>query len=175
MGGKSQPVPEAYDLEELLKYNTDLNRYDAENPFGTQRWEEQPNGRWKMYQEPSPLLQGMMHDQFDYVNRGPEYVDTPKNLDSAYQRLTGKMMEKHDGTRNYAPDIPEATPPDPSTYRTERPELEEQTEAQRSAELAGTANNQANMNEAQRFLLGRSGQQGQSAQAIIDALMRRNG
>lgn len=123
MGGKSQPeIPEAYDLDELLKYNTDLNRFDSVNPFGSQKWSEQENGRWLMTQEPSPLLQSMMHDQFDFVNRGPDYYEGSPTRDAAQQRLQANMMRKHGGLRSQIYDVPSSTPPDPASYRSERPE-----------------------------------------------------
>jgi len=122
MGKKSSPeIPERYELEELLKYNTDLNRYDAVNPFGTQRWETGADGRWTMIQEPNEELMGMMHSQYDFVNRGPEYYETGSNLDSAQQQLTQNMMSKYGAQPGFNPDIPNSAPPAPSSYAVDRP------------------------------------------------------
>lgn len=122
MGKKSSPeIPERYELEELLKYNTDLNRFDAVNPFGTQRWEEGDDGRWTMYQEPNEELMGMMHNQYDFVNRGPEYYETGGNLNSAHQQLTQNMMSKYGATPGHSPDIPNSAPPAASSYAVDRP------------------------------------------------------
>ena len=68
MGKKSTPkVPEAYKLEDLLKYNTDLNRFDSENTFGTQTW-SQDGDRWKMTQAVKPEYQGLIDKHREHVH-----------------------------------------------------------------------------------------------------------
>jgi len=116
MGKKSTPeVPEAYKLEDLLKYNTDLNRFDSENPFGTQKW-SQEGDRCKMTQAVNPEFQGLIDKQLDFVNRGNRGSETPGPMRDTYQSLMDKMSSKYGATPGYHPDVPSNVrpPPDPA-------------------------------------------------------------
>lgn len=106
MGKKSTPeVPEAYKLEDLLKYNTDLNRFDSENPFGTQNW-SQEGDRWKMTQAVNPEFQGLMDKQLSFLNRGNPGAETPGPMRDAMQALMDKRSNVWGGTPGYHPDVP---------------------------------------------------------------------
>ena len=125
MGKKSTPeMPERYELEEMLKYNTDLNRYDAINPFGSQKWSVGEDGRWTMTQAPSEKFSGLMDQQFDFVNRGPEYYGGSPGRDAAQQKLFENMMGKY-GTSSGGPtpDVPSSTPSAPSSYSSAPPDM----------------------------------------------------
>jgi len=117
MGKKSTPkVPDAYKLDELLKYNTDLNRFDSENMFGTQKW-SQEGDRWKMTQAVNPEFQGLIDKQLDFVNRGNRGSETPGPMRDTYQSLMDKMSSKYGATPGYHPDVPSNVrpPPDPAS------------------------------------------------------------
>jgi hypothetical protein len=110
MGKKSTPeVPDAYKLDELLKYNTDLNRFDSENPFGTQKW-SQEGDRWKMTQAVNPEFQGLIDKQLDFVNRGNQGRSMPGPMQDTYQSLMDKMSSKYGATPGYHPDVQSAAP-----------------------------------------------------------------
>ena len=116
MGKKSTPkVPEAYKLEDLLKYNTDLNRFDSVNPWGSQKW-SQDGDRWTMTQSIDPKFQGLMDKQMEFVNRGNRGSETPGPMRDTYQSLMDKMSSKYGATPGYHPDVPSNVqpPPDPA-------------------------------------------------------------
>ena len=114
MGKKSTPkIPEAYDLEELLKYNTDLNRFDSYNPWGSQTWSEGANGKWAMTQEVAPEMQGLLDSQMDFVKQGPTRRDTPQPIQDMYQALMDKRSAISGGQPGYSPDVPPSSAPIP--------------------------------------------------------------
>jgi len=114
MGKKSTPkVPEQYDLQELLKYNTDLNRFNSYNPFGSQTWSEDPSGQWSMTQSINPEMQEMLDSQMDFVKQGPTRRDTPQPMQDMYQTLMDKRAEKIGTTPGYSPDVPPSSSPIP--------------------------------------------------------------
>ena len=106
MGKKSTPdIPEPYKLEELLKASTDMNRFDSYNPFGSQTWDEGSDGRWSMTQAINPEFQGLMDKQLDFVNRGPNRIETPGPMKDTYQALMDKRSQVWGGTPGYHPDV----------------------------------------------------------------------
>lgn len=107
MGKKSTPkIPESYDLEELLKYNTDLNRFDSYNPWGSQTWSEGADGQWAMTQSVAPEMQGLLDQQMDFVNQGSNRRQTPQPLSDMYQALMDKRSKLSGATPGYSPDVP---------------------------------------------------------------------
>jgi len=114
MGKKSTPkVPEAYKLEDLLKYNTDLNRFDSENTFGTQTW-SQDGDRWKMTQAVKPEYQGLIDKQLAFVNRGNRGSETPGPMRDTLQALMDRRSNVWGGTPGYHPDVPSNVQPPPA-------------------------------------------------------------
>lgn len=104
-------MPEPYDLQELLKYNTDLNRFNSVNPWGSQTWEADPSGQWTMTQAISPDMQGIYDQQLAFLNQGNTPYDMPGPLKDSYQSLMDRRSQVWGATPGYSPDVPSTSQP----------------------------------------------------------------
>lgn len=92
MGKPDVTIPEPYDLEELLEAQVKMNRFDSENPWGTQRWERLPDGRFKMFQEINPDLQSAFDQNLGMANSpAPQFSADPALLAAGNQLMSGVM------------------------------------------------------------------------------------
>lgn len=97
MGKKSDiKAPEAYDLQELLDSQVKLNRFDSENPWGTQTWNTLPDGRMKMSQDINPELQTAMDKQIAYANKDAEHY-TPNSSFTGNANALGSLLAQRAG------------------------------------------------------------------------------
>ena len=158
MGKKSTPkMPEPYDLQELMKYNTDLNRFDSVNPFGSQTWATGDDGRMTMTQDINPQMQGLLDQQFSFVNQGATPYEQPQPMQDMMQALMDKRAALSGATPGYAPDVPATSSPRPQVSAVTEafppvPEAQpEQTVGQRMAAGMGA------MNDGQGYQVGQGG------------------
>lgn len=69
-GGKGQQV-EQVDMDELIRTQAEVNRYDLDSPFGRTRWGRGANGEWSRTDQLSPENQALYDARNDYLAQGP--------------------------------------------------------------------------------------------------------
>lgn len=99
-------MPEPYDLQELMKYQTDMNRFNSVNPWGSQTWSTDPSGKMTMTQDISPELQGIYDQQLSFLNQGNTPYEMPGPLQDSYQGLMDKRSQIWGAQPGYRPDVP---------------------------------------------------------------------
>ena len=110
MGSKKTPkVPEPYPLEDLLKYETDLNRYDTKGIFGGNSWTQGADGRWTQEQTLTPQMQAVLDQQYAFLGQPRQRYDQPEPMKELYQALMDKRNLRGGGQEGYYPDVPQTS------------------------------------------------------------------
>lgn len=90
-GSKGGPtIQNPYELDELVAAQEQMNRFDAENDFGFQRWETLPDGRKKLVSGTSPELKEAIDKNIAFANQAaPRYVMNAGLRDAGMSALGG--------------------------------------------------------------------------------------
>lgn len=94
MGKGDINIPEAYDLDELLEKQVQMNRFDATNPWGSQTWHQLEDGRFRMDQDVDERLETAVNKNIAMANRdAPQYRMMPA-MNQNFNAMFGQMAER---------------------------------------------------------------------------------
>jgi hypothetical protein len=89
MGKGDVNIPEAYELEELIDAQKELNRFDSHNPWGSQTWDDT---KTVMTQSVNPELERAVDQNVAYANSNAPVYNSPWRLQNAGFDMISEVM-----------------------------------------------------------------------------------
>lgn len=97
-GGKPPPAP---DPERLIQLQTEYNRYNQSNPFGTSTWSTDANGHETLTTTPSARAQGAIDRAFTSAETPYQRMEVAPGLSQLAEAIMGRVGAQYGlGTAN---------------------------------------------------------------------------
>ena len=74
--------------------NVKLNRFDATNPFGSQKWTRLDDGRFSLDQEINPQLQQALDNQLAHVNQPAKHLNMMQHMGPAMEMFGAGIAQR---------------------------------------------------------------------------------
>lgn len=91
----SKPPP-APDPEEMIRLQTQYNRYGSNNPFGSQSWATNEDGTQTLNTTASPQMQGAIDRAFAASETPFTKQYVPQGMDQLTSAILGKVGKRYD-------------------------------------------------------------------------------
>lgn len=91
-GGKPPPAP---DPAQIIALQSQYNRYNQSNPFGTASWSTDPNGHETLTTTPSERTQGAIDRAFTAAETPYQRMDTPTGLGQLAEAMLGRVGARY--------------------------------------------------------------------------------